>query len=120
MSKVIFNDQQIKQLELNPNITHVSERSISYHPNFKVKAVRENQNGKGLSQIFVEHGFGLAVIGSEKPQQCSKRWRRTLEKYGEDGLRTERRGVGSTGRLFFASTFCNKMQCKSVTPHKAI
>jgi len=98
MSKIIFNEIQIKLLESNPNVDHVSERSISYTPDFKIRAVTENFNGKGPVQIFIEHGFDLQVIGSEKPKQCLKRWRKTFNQFGEDGFLTERRGKGSTGR----------------------
>ena len=98
MSKIIFNEIQIKLLESNPNVDHVSERSISYTPDFKIRAVKENFNGKGPVQIFIEHGFDLQVIGSEKPKQCLKRWRKTFNQFGEDGFLTERRGKGSTGR----------------------
>ncbi|MBO1512599.1 hypothetical protein [Metabacillus bambusae] len=34
MSKIIFNEFQRKQLENNPNVNHVSDRSISYKPEF--------------------------------------------------------------------------------------
>lgn len=98
MSKIIFNEIEIKLLESNPNVDHVSERSISYTPDFKIRAVKENSNGKGPVQIFIEHGFDLQVIGSEKPNQCLKRWRKTFNQFGEDGFLTERRGKGSTGR----------------------
>lgn len=98
MSKIIFNEFQRKQLEKNPNIDHVSDRSISYKPEFKVKAVEDNLAGKGPLDIFIEHGFDVNIIGSEKPKQCLKRWRRSYEKYGADSFFTERRGKGSTGR----------------------
>ncbi len=98
MSKIIFNEIQIKLLESNRNVDHVSERSISYTPDFKIRAVKENLNGKGPAQLFIEHGFDLQVIGSEKPKQCLKRWRKTFNQFGEDGFLTERRGKGSTGR----------------------
>jgi transposase len=98
MSKIIFNEIQIKLLESNSNVDHVSERSISYKPEFKIKAVKENLNGKGPVQIFIEHGFDLQVIGTEKPNQCLKRWRKTFNSLGEEGFLTERRGKGSTGR----------------------
>ena len=98
MSKIIFNEIQIKLLESNPNVDHVSERSISYTPDFKIRAVKENLNGKGPVQIFIEHGFDLQVIGSNKPNSCLKRWRKTFNQFGEDGFLTERRGKGSTGR----------------------
>jgi len=98
MSKIIFNEIQIKLLESNPNVDHVSERSISYTPDFKIRAVKENFNGKGPVQIFIEHGFDLQMIGSEKPKQCLKRWRKSFKQFGEDGFLTERRGKGTTGR----------------------
>lgn len=98
MSKIIFNEIQIKLLESIPNVDHVSERSISYTPDFKIRAVKENFNGKGPVQIFIEHGFDLQMIGSEKPKQCLKRWRKSFKQFGEDGFLTERRGKGTTGR----------------------
>ncbi|MEH7124376.1 IS3 family transposase [Bacillus sp. JJ1773] len=98
MSKIIFNELEMKILVNNPNVDHVSERSIAYKPEFKTMAVKENLEGKSPSQIFIEHGFDLKVIGAEKPKQCLKRWRKTYKEFGEDGFTTERRGKGSTGR----------------------
>ncbi|WP_306471766.1 HTH domain-containing protein [Bacillus pseudomycoides] len=99
MSKIIFNEIQMKQLEKNKNVVKVSERFITYCADFKIKAVKENQGGKGPNQIFLENGFDLALIGERKPNYCLKRWRRkTYEQFGEEGFYTERRGKGSTGR----------------------
>ncbi|ABS24076.1 MULTISPECIES: hypothetical protein [Bacillus cereus group] len=44
MSKMIFNELQTKQLEK-----------------------KENQQGKGPNQIFLENGFSLDIIGKGKP-----------------------------------------------------
>jgi transposase len=98
MSSIIFNEFQMRQLELNPNVLHVSERSITYHPDYKVKAVKEYSNGKSASQIFIEHGFDLNIIGAKKPKQCLQRWRKTVQQFGEAALATERRGKASEGR----------------------
>ncbi|USK48204.1 IS3 family transposase [Bacillus sp. CMF12] len=98
MSKNIYNEFQIKELEKNPNVLNASERSISYSPGFKLKAVKDYKNGKPPSQIFIEQGFDLEMIGKEQPKRCLQRWRETFERYGEKGLLTERRGKGSTGR----------------------
>jgi transposase-like protein len=98
MSKIIFNEFQRKQLESNPNIEHVSDRSISYKAEFKIKAVKENLKGKGPLDIFIDHGFDVNIIGSEKPGQCLKRWRKSYQEFGEEGFFMERRGKGSTGR----------------------
>lgn len=63
MSKNLFTEYQIKELEKNPNVIRVSNRSISYEPDFKVKAVKEYHKGKSPSQIFIEHDFNIEVIG---------------------------------------------------------
>ncbi|WP_432442739.1 hypothetical protein [Bacillus thuringiensis] len=100
MSKIIFKEIQMKQLENNKNVLKASERSISYCHDFKIRAVKENQQGKGPGQIFLENGFDLAVIGEKKLKQGLKRWRRTFEQFGEEGFYTERRGKGSTYYVF--------------------
>ncbi|MGE7603442.1 hypothetical protein ACQKL5_13280 [Peribacillus sp. NPDC097675] len=46
MSKNIYTEFQIKELEKNPNIISASEQSISYHPAFKTKAVKEYKKGE--------------------------------------------------------------------------
>ncbi|MED4732247.1 hypothetical protein P9597_29910 [Aneurinibacillus migulanus] len=58
MSKVIFSAFQIKQVETNPNVSKVSEHSITYHPDFKLKAVKEYLKNKEPMQIFLENGSG--------------------------------------------------------------
>ncbi len=98
MSKNIYTEYQMKELEKNPNVDRVSDRSISCHSAFKIKAVREYQAGKIPSQIFIENGFNLDVIGKKQPKRCLQRWRDTFEKFGEAGFDSERRGKGSTGR----------------------
>lgn len=98
MSKIIFNEHQIRQLELNPNVASVSDRAIQYTPEFKIRSVNENLAGKGPAQIFTENGFDLAIIGLRKAQSSLNRWRNTFKVYGEEGFLVERRGKGSTGR----------------------
>ena len=98
MSKIIFNEHQRRLLEANPNVNSVSDRSIQYKPEFKVLAVKENQNGKGPSQIFTEHGFDLEMIGTKKAKESLSRWRNSYQLHGEEGFFEERRGKGSTGR----------------------
>jgi len=58
----------------------------------------EYQSGKTPSQIFIENGFNLEVIGKNQPKRCLQRWRETYEKFGELGLQSERRGKASSGR----------------------
>ncbi|MFE8701639.1 IS3 family transposase [Cytobacillus sp. FJAT-54145] len=98
MAKNIYTEFQIKELEKNPNIINASDKSISYKAEFKIKAVQEYKLGKGPSQIFIENGFNLEIIGKDQPKRCLSRWRETFERFGEEGFLTERRGKGSTGR----------------------
>ena len=98
MSKIYFNEHQRQLLGANPNVASVSDRAIQYTPEFKIKAVNENLAGKGPTQIFIENGFDLEMIGPKKAKSALKRWRNTFNQYGENGFLEERRGKGSTGR----------------------
>ena len=98
MSKIIFNEHQRRQIEVNPNVASVSDRAIQYTAEFKLKAIQENRLGKGPAQIFREAGFDLEIIGLKKAQSAIKRWKKTYQNLGEQGFLEERRGKGSTGR----------------------
>lgn len=98
MSKIIFNEHQRRQIEANPNVASVSDRSIQYTADFKLKAVQENLAGKGPAQIFREAGFDLDIIGLKKAQSALSRWKSIYKTFGEHGFLEERRGKGSTGR----------------------
>ncbi|WP_214706822.1 MULTISPECIES: hypothetical protein [unclassified Exiguobacterium] len=81
MSKIIFNIHQIDQLESNPNVASVSERSIQYTGEFKVKDVLENMDGKRSQQIFTAVGFDLALICNSKAKAALKRWRNISKRW---------------------------------------
>lgn len=98
MSKIIFNEYQRRQIEANPNVISVSDRSIQYTADFKLKATQENLIGKGPTQIFTEAGFDLEIIGMKKAKSAISRWKKIYQTYGEKGFLEERRGKGSTGR----------------------
>lgn len=94
----IFSASEIKQLEQNPNILRVSDRSITYHPEFKKVAVQAYYGGHTPTRIFIDHGFDLSIIGKAQPQRALRRWRMTHEKFGDTGLEHDFRGKGATGR----------------------
>lgn len=97
-SSKIFSEHEIKQLESNPNVLHVTDKSITYAPAFKLAAVKAYISGQTPMEIFRNAGFDVDVIGHDKPHQCLKRWRNTYSDLGENGLLEEQRGKGSTGR----------------------
>ncbi len=98
MSKIIFNEHQIRQIEANQFVASVSDRSIQYTAEYKIFAVKENLAGKGPVQIFKENGFDLEVIGVEKARSSIKRWRASFKTHGEQAFSEERRGKGGSGR----------------------
>lgn len=93
MSKINFNEHQIRRLELNPNVESISDQSIQYTGDFKLRS----QEGKVPSQIFEEAGFDLTVIGRVKAKSGLGRWRKTYQTYGTEGLLTNRRGKSNAG-----------------------
>jgi transposase len=71
-----FTEQQMKQLEANPNVHHVTENAITYTPLFKVTGIKAYQAGKIPQEIFMEAGFDLSTIDPRKPRKCLQRWRK--------------------------------------------
>lgn len=61
----------------------------------QLKAVKAYQEGKTPYEIFLEAGLDPKQIGTDTPTQSLKRWRKSYESLGEEGLLSERRGRGS-------------------------
>jgi len=93
MSKRIFTKEQIAILLANKNVLRCSEKSITYHKDFKLEVIQKYLN-EGLSamQIFKQAGFNLAPIGHDAPAECLRRWRKIYHMKGEDGFAKETRG----------------------------
>jgi transposase len=108
--EIRFSESQIRQLESNANVLHVSERSITYQPAFKLAAVKSYQEGKTPTEIFLEAGFDVNAIGRKNPFNCIKRWRQLFATQGEAGLLEEQRGKGSTGRPVVDLTVEKKLE----------
>lgn len=49
----IFSEQEIKQLEANPNVQKVTDKTITYAPEFKVEAVKAYEAGQTPMDIFL-------------------------------------------------------------------
>jgi transposase len=98
LNRTLFTEENMRRLETNPNVQHVSETNITYTPEFKLAAVKAYEEGETPVEIFIKAGFDLDLIGHKKPKDSLKRWRDTYAKYGETGIKEERRGKGSTGR----------------------
>lgn len=95
MSKRIFTKEQMAMLLSNRNVTKCSEKSITFSKDFKINAVKQYyKEGLSPSQIFIEAGFDLLMIGRKKPKYCISDWKKIYNLKGEDGLLVETRGRG--------------------------
>ena len=91
MSKVIFNDKQIKVLAKNPNVLRVSDKAITYSEEFKNKFIEENSKGILPRKIFEDNGFDIEIIGLKRIEQSAARWREKYADMGVLGLKDSRK-----------------------------
>ena len=96
MSKVIFNDKQIKVLAKNPNVLRVSDKAITYSEEFKNKFIEENSKGILPRKIFEDNGFDIEIIGLKRIEQSAARWRKKYLDMGVLGLKDSR--TSNSGR----------------------
>jgi len=87
MTKRILTEKQIEQLEQNPSVERCSPKSITYHPDFKAKALDAYvRDYRSVREIFESAGFDLGVIGKNTPKECISRWKK-------NGITGKRGGV---------------------------
>jgi len=92
MSKRLFNEEEIALLQKNKYVKNVSDKSITYTDEFKLHFIAEHQKGISNSVIFREAGFDTDIIGSNRINEASKRWRKAYKNKGVNGLQDTRRG----------------------------
>ena len=93
-----FTPKQRSKLLANRNVQDVTEKTISFLPEFKIKSVRMYLDGSSPEQIFENAGFPLDFFKEDYFRLCIKRWLKKFNEEGEDSLRIDERGKGSTGR----------------------
>jgi transposase len=96
MAKFSENDRDL--LNKNSAILKVTASNVTYTTEFKAKAVKLLQTGKSATDIFSEAGIDTTLFGDNYAQKSITRWENAIAEHGEKGLKTERRGVGATGR----------------------
>ncbi|WP_370355805.1 HTH domain-containing protein [Lysinibacillus sp. S2017] len=72
MRKVLFTPKQIQQLQKNPNVQNVSERTITYTDAFKSRFIDGYLTGRTPRQIFKEYGFDEEIIGIKRIEQAAR------------------------------------------------
>lgn len=91
MSKKIFSDKEVSRLDRNHNILKVSNKSITYSFEFKMKFIDEYKLGKPPRVIFEEAGLDIEILGKRRIETASNRWRKAFKEKGELGLKDARK-----------------------------
>lgn len=64
MSKKLFTDKEIKLLDANPYVKHVTSKGITYMDEFKEIFILESKNGKLARDIFDDYGLDKDILGA--------------------------------------------------------
>lgn len=95
---VKFSDQDRSALESNPSVQSVGPNQVQFTFKFKIKALKLHAEGLRPSNVFLKLGVDPNYFVKDYPKKCLSRWKKIVAVHGEDGLKKERRGKGSTGR----------------------
>jgi transposase len=93
-----FTPSQRSKLLANRNVLNVTEKSVSYTSDFKIKAVHECLAGVSPDQIFQDAGIPIIYFKKNYCKFCLKKWIYKFRTRGEDSLYKDGRGSGGSGR----------------------
>lgn len=93
-----FTPQQRSKLLANRCVRNVSEKTVSFNPEFKIKAVLRYLEGISPNQIFHDAMIPLEYFKQNYPKYCLKKWVKKYQLGGVDSLKEDGRGSGSPGR----------------------
>jgi len=96
MNRRTFNQKQIAIIEGISAVSKCSERTITCAKEFKLKALKQYEEGMSPTEIFRQAGFDIQLIGEKTPRKSLGRWREIYRTKGINGIQTETRG--KTGR----------------------
>lgn len=94
----VLSDSDRKKLKKNPNVLKVTEKYVTYTPEFRTLAVEKHFAGESYKKIFIDAGIDLSPFDSDYARKCLERWIEIFSKSGATGFRTENRGRASKGR----------------------
>jgi transposase len=87
---------QQSKLLANRNVLEVSEKSVTYTSEFKIKAVHQYLDGTSPDQIFLDVGIPIDFFKEKYCRFCLKRWIKKYQTLGASSLKED--GRGSAGR----------------------
>ena len=95
MNKIYFTEEQINELSKNSYVEKVTNKTITFTKEFKEHFIKECNNGKGPTRIFIESGINPYILGPRRIKDFS---RRIKIKYKNEGSFNDNRGKKSPGR----------------------
>ena len=66
MSKHVFTDEQIKELNNNPYVISVTSKYINYSEEFKKLFLKDYNDGMSPIDIFKKYGFDPDTLGEQR------------------------------------------------------
>ena len=93
MGKNYFTNEQVEFLRKNKYVKHVSNKGITYSLEFKELFIIE-YGLKNPAKIFEDAGLPISIVGQQRINNCSKRWRK---QYNERSSLEDTR-KGNSGR----------------------
>lgn len=92
MSTKIFTEKERDLLSRNYYVKVVSIKGITYTDEFKRLFIAAHEKGKLPRVIFEEHGFDVDILGKDRVDSASRRWRAAYIRDGIGGLNDTRKG----------------------------
>lgn len=93
-----FTPKQRSKLLANRNVHDVTDKTVTFIPDFKIKAVHQYLEGASPIKIFEDAGFPVEYFKDSYCKNCIKRWVKKFRTEGENSLRINERGRSSSGR----------------------
>ena len=95
-----FTEEQVKELEKNPYVKKVSNKSITYAKEFKELFQIDYQNGIQSIEIFKKYGFDPNVLGKQRRVNFTKHIKKQVQRVeGFKDTRKDNAGRPSTKDL---------------------
>lgn len=92
MSKKLFTAEEIAVFRSSPYVESVSERSLTFTPEFKQICYEAYKQGQSMQKILEEHGIDTGVMGRSRISGFSQKLEREANRQeGFTNLRKEKR-----------------------------
>lgn len=89
MSKHVFTDEQIKELNNNPYVISVTSKYVNYSEEFKKLFLKDYNDGMSPIDIFKKYGFDPDTLGEQRRHNFVKRIKRQSQRL--DGFKDMRK-----------------------------